>query len=65
MKRVKEFKGYRTTTEYDEAAGQFVDRRVKDEGFEEQETGGASETPAAPAEDSSHETFGTMAIAAE
>ena len=65
MKRVKEFKGYQTTTEYDEAAGQFTDRRVEHEGFEDQETGGASETPAAPAEDNKHEMSGAMAIAAE
>jgi hypothetical protein len=34
MKRITEFKGYRTGTVYDKATGQFVEQRVHHDGFE-------------------------------
>ena len=42
MKRINEFKGYRSQTEYDEIAGTFVPRRAED-AMSAQEPAGSSE----------------------
>ena len=65
MKRIKEFKNYRTTTEYDEATGKFTEQRVAHEGFEDQDANGTAEMPPVAMEDRKYEAFHDMAIAAE
>ena len=65
MKRIKEFKNYRTTTEYDEATGKFTDQRIEHEGFEDQDANAAAEKPPIVMEDRKYEAFHDLAIAAE
>ena len=65
MKRIKEFKNYRTTTEYDERTGKFIDKRVELEGFEDQDENSTVENPPVVMEDRKYEAFHDMAIAAE